>query len=249
MIRFPRIRKLLPGLRFSLRTLMLVVALIAVGLWWYQRAAFFLQMARKHQEEAKVYHALGEAHRDMATKCKAIVDYHAGLEEVYRKTVYTPWMIIYEHPYETSVVSEVKLAVDSVPAKVNSFAAPPQPKQASTKPELALEGYCPVSLSRKHRWEKGDSKYSAVFEGNTFHFAGPEELQAFLKEPLLYAPACNGNDVVRLLDDQQTSPGSRNYGVSYENRNYFFESEKTRAAFEANPTRYLARAASGSIVK
>ncbi len=112
MAHFPKIWKLFVP-RFSLRTLMLVVTLAGVGLWWWQRGVYFRQMAERHRNEAQVYRSLQEAHPTMADKCTAIVKYHMGLDAIYRNAVYTPWMIIYEHPYETSLVSEVSVRVEA----------------------------------------------------------------------------------------------------------------------------------------
>jgi YHS domain-containing protein len=235
MLRFPNSRKLLPGPRFSLRTLMLVVTLVAVGLWWGQRAVFFRQMAERHRVEANIYRALQQAHPTMTDKCTAIVKYHAGLEAIYRNAVYTPWMIIYEHPYETSVVSEVKLVIDTASPE-------PEPLPAVAKPVLGLDGYCPVTLAEHSRWQKGSPKLAANFQGITYQFAGADELQTFLEEPQRYAPAYGGNDIVRLVDEQQNSPGDCDYGLCYENRIYLFASEKTLAAFQSNPKKYVAQA-------
>src|SRR5262245_40206113 len=127
--------------RFSLRSLMLVVTLIAIGLWWGQRALYFRRMAEKHQEEVRIYQAVKEAHPSASPQCTAIIDYHSGLAKIYRNAVYTPWMIVYEHPYETSVVGEVQVLVDPTPdAKVQLVS------KASSR--VGLDGYCPVTLVR-----------------------------------------------------------------------------------------------------
>ena len=239
MLRFPKLRKLLPGPRFSLRTLMLVVTLVAVGLWWGQRAVFFRQMAERHRGEANIYRALQQAHPSMADKCTAIVKYHTGLEAIYRNAVYTPWMIIYEHPYETSVVSEVKVVIDSASLQQVFINAAPT--------GLGLDGYCPVTLAKDSRWVKGYPKITSSFQGVTYQFAGPRELQEFLEEPQRYAPACGGNDIVRLVDEQLQSPGNRKFGLSYERKMFFFDSEKTLATFQANPAKYVAQADVGPV--
>ena len=61
--------------RFSLQTLMLVVTLVGIGLWWRQRAVYFWQMAERHRREANIYLALQEAHPSMSDKCTSIVKY------------------------------------------------------------------------------------------------------------------------------------------------------------------------------
>jgi len=236
MIRWPRFWKLFVP-RFSLRTLMLVVTLVAVGLWWGQRAVYFRQMAERHRNEAQVYRSLQEAHPTMADKCTAIVKYHMGLDAIYRNAVYTPWMIIYEHPYEASLVSEVNVRVEV--AQTPSLDKPTA--------GLGLEGYCPVTLANEQKWVKGFPKFTAEFEGVTYHFAGADELQSFLHEPQRFAPAYGGIDVVRLVDEQKEIPGKRKFGISLERRIYLFDSEKSLVAFQSAPARYIAKAESAAI--
>ena len=118
----------------------------------------------------------------------------------------------------------------------------PEPLPAAAKPVLGLDGFCPVTLAEHSRWQKGNPKLAASFQGITYQFTGPDELQTFLEEPQRYAPAYGGNDIVRLVDEQQNSPGERKYGLSYEKRLYFFASEKNLAAFQSNPKKYVTQA-------
>jgi protein disulfide-isomerase len=172
----------------------------------------------------------------MADKCTAIVKYHMGLDAIYRNAVYTPWMIIYEHPYEASLVSEVNVRVEVAQTPLDKPAA-----------GLGLEGYCPVTLANEQKWVKGNPNFAANLDGVTYQFAGADELQSFLDEPQRYAPAYGGIDVVRLVDEQTEIPGMRKHGISYERKIYLFESEKSLEAFQSAPAKYIAKAESAAV--
>jgi hypothetical protein len=71
-----------------------------------------------------------------------------------------------------------------------------------------------------------------------FLFAGPDERAVFLVAPERYTPICAGNDVVRLKDEQRTSEGQREHGLTYVGRIWLFDSEDTLNKFWANRDRY-----------
>ncbi len=96
---------------------------------------------------------------------------------------------------------------------------------------------------------KGFPKFTAEFEGVTYQFAGADELQSFLGEPQRYAPAYRGIDVVRLVDEQKEIPGKRKFGLSLEGRIYLFDSEKSLAAFQSAPAKYIAKAESAAVAR
>jgi len=214
---------------------MLVITLIGIGLWWGQRAIYFRHMAEKHQREVRIYQAVKEAHPSSSPQCSAIIDYHSGLERIYRNAVFTPWVIVYEHPYETSVVGEVQVLVEPTPESQVKLVS-----KADSR--VGLDGYCPVTLVRNSKWIKGNAEFTSTFQGISYLFASAVEQQAFLENPQQYAPACGGNDIVRLVDDRFATPGDRNHGVIYEHRIYLFESEVTLARFQASPKNYSPRA-------
>ena len=103
---------------------------------------------------------------------------------------------------------------------------------------LALDGFCPVTVIHSERWQHGDTKCQTVHEGHRYLFVSAAEKELFLSDPRPYVPVCGSNDVVRLTDENRQSPGSREYGLSYNSRIYLFDSEFTIRKFEANPTKY-----------
>lgn len=109
---------------------------------------------------------------------------------------------------------------------------------SATAPQLALDGYCPVSLMEEQRWQLGDRRWGVIHRGRTYLFAGPEQQRKFLENPDRYSPAISGQDVVMALDYGQEIDGKRALGVTYQNRIYLFSNDASRQAFERNPKRY-----------
>jgi YHS domain-containing protein/thiol-disulfide isomerase/thioredoxin len=106
-------------------------------------------------------------------------------------------------------------------------------------PPLALDGYCPVSLTDKHRWVLGNRRWGARHEGRTYLFAGPEEQQKFLANPDRYAPVLSGYDVVKLVEGTQLVEGRREHGAWFGGRVYLFSDEESFQKFSADPYRYI----------
>jgi thiol-disulfide isomerase/thioredoxin/YHS domain-containing protein len=131
-------------------------------------------------------------------------------------------------------------------------ATPGQPSPASStlpaadsnpsNPPLGLDGYCPVVLSEKERWVKGDSRYGVIHRGRTYLFAGPDEAKRFFVNPDRYAPVLAGIDVVVAVEENRQVPGKRDYGAWYEGRIYLFAGEVTYRKFDLEPGRYAAAA-------
>lgn len=123
--------------------------------------------------------------------------------------------------------------------------APPNPPVTdarSSNPPLALEGYCPVALSERERWVRGDPRYGVIHRGRTYLFTGPEEAKRFFADPDRYAPVLSGIDVVVAVEENRQVPGKREYGAWYEGRMYLFSSEASFRKFDQDPGRYSAAA-------
>jgi YHS domain-containing protein len=103
---------------------------------------------------------------------------------------------------------------------------------------IGLEGYCPVTLHKKRVWRKGDPNLNSDFQGEIYHFLGPEELQKFRESPATYAPRFAGKDVVRMVDEGRESRGLRDFGVIYKSQIYLFDSAQTRDTFESSTENY-----------
>jgi YHS domain-containing protein/thiol-disulfide isomerase/thioredoxin len=105
-------------------------------------------------------------------------------------------------------------------------------------PPLGLDGFCPVTLAGKQRWERGDTRWGAIHRGRTYLFLSENCQQQFLAEPDKYSPILSGNDPVAAVDAGQPVVGRREFGVIYEGQIYLFANPAARDKFEANPARY-----------
>lgn len=127
--------------------------------------------------------------------------------------------------------------------------SPSAPPAADPKaPPLALDGYCPVTLSQKEQWVKGDPRYGVIHRGRTYLFIGPEEAKAFFAAPDRYAPVLSGMDVVIAVEERRQVPGRREYGAWYEGQVYLFASEASYQKFDQAPARYAAAIKQGSTI-
>ncbi len=107
-------------------------------------------------------------------------------------------------------------------------------------PPLALEGFCPVTLTEKRQWSVGDLRFGAVHRGRTYLFLTQADQQKFLANPDRFSPVMAGNDPVLALNANQSIPGRREHGVFYNDRVFLFSTEDTLNEFAKNPTRYSA---------
>jgi YHS domain-containing protein len=107
-------------------------------------------------------------------------------------------------------------------------------------PLVALDGYCPVELSKHERWVPGDRRWPAVHRGRRYLFSGPTQREQFLANPDRYAPACSGCDPVLLADGRRRVLGQTDYCVIYNRRLYMFSSLVTVTRFQKDPKRYVA---------
>lgn len=123
-------------------------------------------------------------------------------------------------------------------ADVSSGGPEDQPSRKSTSADLALGGYCPVTLHEKDKWLLGEPAHSMVHDGVRYNFASRESLETFKADPTRYAPVMNGRDVVIAIDESRLVPGVRQHGIWFRGRMFLFESEKTQERFMKTPEYY-----------
>ncbi len=110
-------------------------------------------------------------------------------------------------------------------------------------PPVALDGNCAVTLVERKRYAVGHTSFGAVHRGRTYLFLGPQERDKFLADPDRFSPVLSGLDPVHAIDNQQSVPGKREYGVfGADGRIYLFADEASRAKFEQNEQHYTAAA-------
>ncbi len=117
-------------------------------------------------------------------------------------------------------------------------------KQAQIKPktetEIALSGFCPVSLISDKRLVPGQAEYTVTHEGRLYRFASLLTFNVFNRDPRRYVPVNNGNCPVAQLDRRTTQPGDPKFGVLYQGRLFLCASDADRKRFLQEPVRYAA---------
>ena len=114
------------------------------------------------------------------------------------------------------------------------------PSKPKTETEIALSGFCPVSLVSDKRLVPGQAEYTVTHEGRLYRFASLVTFNLFNKDPQRYVPVNNGNCPVAQLDRRVTQPGDPKYGVLYQERLYLCASDADRKRFLQEPVRYAA---------
>ncbi len=121
--------------------------------------------------------------------------------------------------------------------------AKPLPKNSSDSPDVvrvAMEGYCPVSITDKHLWVRGTYQHQAQYDGKTYLLTGEKERQLFLTDPEKYVPALGGDCVATKTNTGNLVPGSVYHSiyVKKEKKFYLFAGPEQAQAFKANPEKY-----------
>ena len=117
-------------------------------------------------------------------------------------------------------------------------------KRNTTKPktetQVALSGFCPVSLVSDKRLVPGQAEYTVTHEGRLYRFASVLTFNLFNRDPQRYVPVNNGNCPVTQLDRGTVHPGDPKYGVLYQGRLFLCASDSDRKRFLEEPVRYAA---------
>lgn len=123
------------------------------------------------------------------------------------------------------------------PAQV---AGSPTSQHQLAQHQLALDGYCPVSLLDSDKWAEGKPEFGVIHLGQLYLFADGESMKKFLDDPEPYTPVLNGIDVVRFFEEKRIVPGKRDFGARdpEHNRMFFFADEAAMLHFESHHTRY-----------
>lgn len=125
------------------------------------------------------------------------------------------------------------------PASPPSWPPPPTLNPpVPAPPDVAMEGYCSVTLVDQEKWVKGDARWGAVHQGRVYLFAGEEEQRRFLADFDRFAPALSGYDPVRYATTGQLTDGRRAHGVFYRGQVYLFADEQSLEQFWSAPERF-----------
>jgi len=141
-------------------------------------------------------------------------------------------------------VSDKNTAASKVPAKTVSARMPDRQQAAaaagSPAPELAMQGYCPVTVIKHDQWVEGNPKMGVIHLGKLYLFGSAEAMETFLADPVPYTPVLNEIDVVRYFEERKIVPGKREWGLKdpTHNRMFFFADEAAMNHFWNEYERY-----------
>ena len=106
---------------------------------------------------------------------------------------------------------------------------------------LAISGFDPVAYFTDHKPEFGRPDLELRVDGYVWRFANVGNRAAFKDHPEVYAPRFGGYDPVALARGLSVAGHPMFWSVTGE-RLYLFFSAEARAAFLADPLRYIAAA-------
>jgi len=105
--------------------------------------------------------------------------------------------------------------------------------------DVAMEGFCPVTLWKTRTWKPGRQEFASEYEGQTYFLASADQREIFKQSPERYAPRLLGCDPVLLTDENEAVPGTTKFGAYYEGALYLFKNLDTRKRFRDDPEPYI----------
>jgi YHS domain-containing protein len=120
---------------------------------------------------------------------------------------------------------------ESAPARTHS-------NRPKSEPQLALSGYCPVSLIADRRLVPGQAEYTVQHEGRVYRFASSVMSSLFRKDPERYIPVNRGECPVAQVEGQGARSGDPRWGVLYQGRLFLCATQEARQRFLNDPQRY-----------
>ena len=103
---------------------------------------------------------------------------------------------------------------------------------------VGLNGYCPVMLSGRKKWIRGQANLTERYRGVLYHFSGEKQRDLFQQNPDRYAPRNLGCDPVILFKEQRAVTGRIRYGAFFDGKLYLFHTAQSRTEFKRKPLRY-----------
>lgn len=127
------------------------------------------------------------------------------------------------------------------PEKMTASKSKPQP---ASQPELAMDGFCCISVVDEARWIEGSPDFGVIHLGKLYLFADEVKMKKFLADPIPYTPVLNEIDVVRFFEERVIVPGKREWAMQDPDtkRIFFFADEASMLHFENTHERYVGAA-------
>ena len=114
----------------------------------------------------------------------------------------------------------------------------PDPSRPKIESQVALSGYCPVSLISDRRLVQGQTEYTIQHEGRVYRFASAVMSNLFRKDPSRYIPVNRGDCPVSRVERGVTQSGDPKWGVLYQGRLFLCATEDARRTFLKEPERF-----------
>ncbi|KPF95526.1 hypothetical protein IP86_18800 [Rhodopseudomonas sp. AAP120] len=106
---------------------------------------------------------------------------------------------------------------------------------------LAIDGFDPVAYFTDREARMGAADYEASASGAIWRFCNAANMAAFVANPEIYGPQFGGYDPVGIARGVPVQGNPLVWLVSGQ-RLFLFDREESRAAFSADPERYLKQA-------
>ena len=107
----------------------------------------------------------------------------------------------------------------------------------SRKP--VLDGYCPVTLFKNRKWEKGNENFKVEYRGQVYHLASAKEFAEFKDNPAHFAPRFLGCDPVVVWEKDRAVAGKTKYAAFYDDELFLFSAKESRAKFKDDPDKFI----------
>ena len=112
------------------------------------------------------------------------------------------------------------------------------PTRTKNETQVALSGYCPVSLVSDKRLVPGQAEYTMTHGGRLYRFANLITFNLFRGDPERYVPVNGGNCPVAQIERKATEPGDPRFGALFQGRLFLCASDTDRQRFLQDPARY-----------
>ncbi|QDT05543.1 thiol:disulfide interchange protein precursor [Rubripirellula lacrimiformis] len=144
-------------------------------------------------------------------------------------------------PSPAKAVESSKPANTSVAAAKPAASKPAAAKSSSHQPELAMDGYCAVTVVDDAEWVEGSPEFGVIHLGKLYLFSSDAKKKKFLAQPVPYTPVLNEIDVVRFFEEQVIVPGKREWAMQdpFNKRMFFFADKASMLHFENTYERYV----------
>ena len=104
---------------------------------------------------------------------------------------------------------------------------------------VAIAGYCPVTAKEAQKLVKSDTQvWGEKIFGEIYLFSGEGEREKFKAAPEKYVIALSGNCPVAIRRERKMRLGHPRHSLTFDGRNYWFESADAKAAFQRAPALY-----------